>query len=142
MTGRRRGSFNHIMDETLRAADRDRDRVAEVLREHYAVGRLTMEEFDERSTAAAKAKTLGDLRVLTSDLPALSEPHEAAWSPKTMRRITAAGLAAAAVVVGIAMVFGHFVLAVPTWLAILVAFKLLHGRRRFPSAGRPRPRRG
>lgn len=130
------------MDETLRAADRDRDRVAEVLREHYAMGRLTMEEFDERGTAAANAKTLGDLRILTTDLPALSEPQEAAWSPKKMRRITAAGLAVAAVVVGLVMIFGHFVLAVPTWLAILVAIRLLHGRRRFPSAGHPRHRRG
>jgi hypothetical protein len=68
------------MNDTLRAADRDYDEVVDLLREHYAQGRLTMEEFDERSTAATSAKTLGDLRVLTADLPAAPEPREAAWS--------------------------------------------------------------
>src|SRR3954454_6018342 len=62
------------MDETLRAADRDRDDVAQILREQYAEGRLTMEEYDERSTAAIHAKTLGELRALTADLPAPAAP--------------------------------------------------------------------
>lgn len=54
----------------LRASDADRERVAEVLREAVAEGRLTMEEFDERLGAAYRARTYGDLEPLTRDLPA------------------------------------------------------------------------
>jgi hypothetical protein len=133
------------MDESLRAADRDRDQVAEALREHYAQGRLTMEEYDERTTAAASAKTMGDLRALTADLPVLStpaEPQEHAWSPKQMGWIAAGGVVAAAVVLALLTVFGHFVFAVPSWLFILVVVRLLHGRRRMPGGRGPRAGRG
>lgn len=62
----------------LRCSDSDRDRVAEELREHYADGRLTLEEFHERSDVAYAAKTFGDLAPLTSDLPArVPKPAEA-----------------------------------------------------------------
>ncbi|MFB9967379.1 DUF1707 SHOCT-like domain-containing protein [Sinosporangium siamense] len=53
----------------MRASDADRDRIAAVLREHYAEGRLNVEEFDERLELAYNAKTHGDLAVLTRDLP-------------------------------------------------------------------------
>src|SRR4051812_49755574 len=98
------------MDDTLRAADRDRDQVAEALREHYAQGRLSMEEFDERSTAAVKATTMGDLRELTADLPNLTEPQEA---PRSPRWIAAASITATAAVLAIVMIFGHFKFAAP-----------------------------
>nr|WP_051926360.1 DUF1707 domain-containing protein [Streptomyces durhamensis] len=54
----------------LRAADADRERVAEVLRDALAEGRLDMEEFEERLEAAYKARTYGELAPLTRDLPA------------------------------------------------------------------------
>ncbi len=57
------------MDERIRASDADRDRVAAQLREHFAEGRLTREEFDERLTATLNAKTYGDLRHVLTDLP-------------------------------------------------------------------------
>lgn len=53
----------------MRASDADRDRVAGLLREHYAEGRLTVEEFDERLDRLYKSKTYGELEVLTADLP-------------------------------------------------------------------------
>ena len=53
----------------VRASDRDRDRVAEALKEHCAQGRLTMDELTERLDAVYTAKTLGDLQVLVNDLP-------------------------------------------------------------------------
>jgi len=56
-------------DQTLRAGDSDREDAVAQLREHYAAGRLTHEEFDERSTAAYQARTFGDLSALTTDLP-------------------------------------------------------------------------
>jgi hypothetical protein len=53
----------------LRAADTDRDRVAELLRQAAAEGRITFDELDERISQAYAAKTFADLEALTSDLP-------------------------------------------------------------------------
>ncbi|MBW5423175.1 DUF1707 domain-containing protein [Streptomyces sp. BG9H] len=53
----------------LRASDADRERVAEVLRDAMAEGRLDMTEFEERLDAAYKARTYGELEPLTRDLP-------------------------------------------------------------------------
>jgi Domain of unknown function (DUF1707) len=57
------------MDERMRVSDADREQVTARLREHYAEGRLTSEELDERVTAALNAKTFGDLRRVMADLP-------------------------------------------------------------------------
>jgi hypothetical protein len=54
----------------LRASDADRERVAEVLRDALAEGRLDMAEFEERLEAAYGARTYGELAPLTRDLPA------------------------------------------------------------------------
>jgi hypothetical protein len=53
----------------LRASHEDRDRVVEVLRVAAGDGRLTAEELDERVEVALTARTLGELAVLTVDLP-------------------------------------------------------------------------
>ncbi|MFD7918405.1 DUF1707 domain-containing protein [Streptomyces sp. NPDC059740] len=65
----------------LRASDADRDRVAEVLRDALAEGRLAMEEFDERLESAYRARTYADLAPLTADLPAASRPVSRAEPP-------------------------------------------------------------
>ena len=57
------------MHEYMRVSDADREHVAERLREHFAAGRLTSEELDERIAAALNAKTVGDLRAVMADLP-------------------------------------------------------------------------
>ncbi|MEU6093316.1 DUF1707 domain-containing protein [Streptomyces sp. NPDC047079] len=54
----------------LRASDTDRERVAEVLRDALAEGRLDMEEFEERLEATYRARTYGELAPITRDLPA------------------------------------------------------------------------
>ena len=56
-------------DDRIRVSDADRERVTGRLREHFAEGRLTREELDERITAALNAKTFGDLRRVMTDLP-------------------------------------------------------------------------
>src|SRR5260221_11367375 len=58
-----------MMDDRIRVSDADRERVTSRLREHFAEGRLTSEELDERITAALSAKTFGDLRRIMADLP-------------------------------------------------------------------------
>ena len=145
MTRRRAWGVIVAMDESLRAADRDRDQVAESLREHYAQGRLTMEEFDERTTAAASAKTIGELRALTADLPVPSgtgEPEQRPWTPNQMRWIAVGGVAAAVAVLAVLTIVGHRAFAVPGWLVILVVVRLLHVRRRPPGVRGPRAGRG
>jgi hypothetical protein len=57
-------------DQAIRASDRDRERAAAVLRDAYAVGCLDLEEFHDRADAAYSARTWGELRDLTADLPA------------------------------------------------------------------------
>ena len=54
--------------ETLRASDADRQRVADLLGEAYADGRLDLGEFNERINAVWAAKLVGDLAPLTADL--------------------------------------------------------------------------
>lgn len=54
----------------MRASDQDRDRVAAVLGDALATGRLTSVELAERMEAAYSAKTLAELVPLTADLPA------------------------------------------------------------------------
>ncbi|GAA3968431.1 DUF1707 domain-containing protein [Thermobifida alba] len=53
----------------VRASDADRERVAERLREHFTQGRLDDDELAERMEAAYRARTRGELAVLTEDLP-------------------------------------------------------------------------
>jgi hypothetical protein len=53
----------------LRAADTDREHVAERLRRAATEGRLVTDELEERLGAALSAKTYGELDAIVSDLP-------------------------------------------------------------------------
>ncbi|MFE7532233.1 DUF1707 domain-containing protein [Kitasatospora sp. NPDC057542] len=59
-----------VAEAELRVSDADREKVAELLRDAYAEGRLDADEHAERIEAAYAAKTFGDLVPLTRDLPA------------------------------------------------------------------------
>ncbi|MGH3471331.1 MAG: DUF1707 SHOCT-like domain-containing protein [Nocardioidaceae bacterium] len=61
----------------IRIGDAERDAAVSSLGEHFAAGRLTHEEYDERANVAFKARTQSDLRPLFADLPT-PEP-EASW---------------------------------------------------------------
>ncbi|GGT66831.1 DUF1707 SHOCT-like domain-containing protein [Streptomyces purpureus] len=56
--------------DTLRASDADRDRIADILRDALAEGRIDPEEHSERIDAVYRAKTVGELEPLVRDLPA------------------------------------------------------------------------
>lgn len=58
----------------LRVGDAEREAVADELREHYAQGRLTLEDFQRRLDAALAAKTRGELDRLIADLPHARTP--------------------------------------------------------------------
>jgi hypothetical protein len=65
----------------LRASDADRDETVTRLREHSAAGRLTLEEFTERMSAAYAARTRRELEELTRDLPAAVEAPASRRAP-------------------------------------------------------------
>jgi hypothetical protein len=73
-------------DDRIRTSDADRERVTARLRDHFAEGRLTRDELDERVAAALSAKTFGDLRVLMTDLP---EPAPVSMAARTLPRAAA-----------------------------------------------------
>lgn len=52
----------------LRASDADRERIAQILQEAHADGRLTLEELEERLGELYASRTLGQLAQLTADL--------------------------------------------------------------------------
>ena len=56
----------------IRVSDADRDAAITELSQHFQAGRLTQEEFDERSGLALRARTGNDLSELFTDLPQLS----------------------------------------------------------------------
>jgi hypothetical protein len=55
--------------QAMRASDGERDEVVALLQRHFADGRLTQDEFEERAGAALAARTRDQLRALTTDLP-------------------------------------------------------------------------
>jgi hypothetical protein len=69
------------MDDSIRVSDADRDHATAQLRDHFAAGRITRGELDERLSAALNAKTFGDLRRIIADLPGPVAPRGAASPP-------------------------------------------------------------
>jgi hypothetical protein len=61
----------------MRVGDAERDAAANELREHFASGRLTQDELNERLDQTFAAKTRGDLSGLFTDLPSPSAWQEA-----------------------------------------------------------------
>jgi hypothetical protein len=60
----------------IRVGDADRDATATQLREHYAAGRLTLDELNERLEQTFAARTGADLNAVVRDLPSL----DGAWA--------------------------------------------------------------
>ena len=84
-----------MTDRPILASDKERESVVDVLRDAYTDGRLTLEEFEERTSAAYAARTWADLRELTGDLPVepvfgadLPEPQSPSAGRSGLRRAT------------------------------------------------------
>jgi hypothetical protein len=58
----------------LRVSDADRDQAIAELSEHFQAGRLTQEEFEERTGQALQARAGKDLAALFADLPRARVP--------------------------------------------------------------------
>ncbi|MEU7340860.1 DUF1707 domain-containing protein [Streptomyces sp. NPDC007074] len=66
-------SEEHAPSTSIRASDADRDRTEARLQHHYAVGRLTLPELEERVAVAYHARTREQLEALMRDLPSERE---------------------------------------------------------------------
>jgi hypothetical protein len=74
----------------MRIGDREREAAVSALGEHYAAGRITKEEYDERAERAWAARTNSELHPLFVDLPSLApratgRPPAPAQSPSRTR---------------------------------------------------------
>ena len=66
MASPRRDTRSH--ESSVRASDADRERVSELLREHYGAGRLSEEELSARVEALYGVRTVSELDALTACL--------------------------------------------------------------------------
>jgi Domain of unknown function (DUF1707) len=131
-------------DPNLRAADADRERVADRLRKSHTEGRLDIEEFQERLERCYRSKTLGELRELVSDLPRQDLEGDQRRSPRSLwiwRRGVAPLVPILFALVLISAVAGHHGHHVVwLWIPLLFLFwRLFWWPRRRRWAG---PRRG
>jgi len=81
------------LHRSLRAADGDRDAVAEILRREHLVGRLDNGELEERLERCLVAKRYADLDELIADFPS-AQPARARVRPRRVRHAAAAALVA------------------------------------------------
>lgn len=143
--------------DAMRASDADRERVVRALQEQVGEGRLTLSEFEQRTESAYAAKTIGQLRELTRDLPVDVFPYafvQAPWQrpfamppeswsvqrfplhrPRRPHPVLMAVMAVIGLMV-LADVVGAVLWGVPlVFPVLLVAFMLLRitsGRRGYP----------
>ncbi len=105
----------------MRASDEDRDRTARALRDHYAAGRITHPELEDRIDKTYAARTRRDLARLTADLPADRVGRAARglyWGQRTaLRYHTAAYVGVNTAMVGVWEVTGQGLF----WPAIVLA---------------------
>jgi len=126
---------------SMRVSDADRDRAIAELSEHYQAGRLTTEEFEDRSGRALQARTTADLADLFTDLPRRQAPMTGATGAASTApvgparswpaRVPVAPVTILAVVAVLALLSGHlFHIAWVPVVAIIVVRLLAGGRDR------------
>jgi hypothetical protein len=96
----------------MRASDRDRDSANTLLQTAYAEGRLTKDEYDERSGQLLRSQTYAQLQALTADLPGHfpSSIQQVQYAP-VQRRTNP--LAVASLACGLGQIFFWFLAAIP-----------------------------
>jgi hypothetical protein len=121
----------------VRIGDAERQEAARQLQQHFADGRLTWEELDERLQVAYQARVEDALTPLFADLPALPAPP----APPATVRSRAEGLAArarrhdvrvlllwTAMAAGIVSVLEwHYVPIVLIWAFVVFGHRARHG---------------
>jgi hypothetical protein len=96
----------------MRASDRDRDSANALLQTAYAEGRLTKDEYDDRSGQLLRSQTYAQLQALTADLPGHfpSSMQQVQYAPLQRRTNS---LAVASLACGLGQIFFWFLAAIP-----------------------------
>jgi hypothetical protein len=118
----------------LRAADADREYVAERLRKATAEGRLLAEELEERLEATFSARTYGELESVISDLP--REPVKRArrsslpipWPAAVFALVVLMPVVVAVMVAALVLVASMFAM----WVVMAAVVAAIFGRHRVP----------
>jgi Domain of unknown function (DUF1707) len=120
-----------LADRGLRASDADREHLVDELEQHAIDGRLTTDEFEQRTGQAYEARTVAELDALRRDLPAtprgqaLTHRQRRSDLSKRMLQETggSAGLFVVCTVIWLASgASGQFW---PVWVLIIVALSLV-----------------
>ncbi|MBY8858125.1 DUF1707 domain-containing protein [Nocardia sp. CA2R105] len=112
----------------IRIGTAERETAMRRLSDHFAAGRLSVAEFDERSAVVAAATTRGDLVGVFADLPEpAAQPQQSAPPPQQQRRgRTEIRGAAMGLTVIVALVL-FFVLHTWLWFLLIPAAAILLG---------------
>ena len=113
-------------------ANADREAAAAQLREHYAAGRLSLDEFQDRLDAVYRAQTARELGIVTDSLPheVMAIPAGGPWDsyrggyPLNVAKMRAATVRASR---RILLAFGVVTAGSLLVLALLITVLLVHG---------------
>src|SRR5919107_1933492 len=122
----------------LLASDAEREQHAQLLREHAAQGRLTVEELEERLDRVYAARTHGELAPVVADLPAPRRPQpkrQRSWRQTELTAFVAVNLLL--IVIWAATGAGYFW---PIWPLLGWGIGLIGPWSCWPLAPRHRPR--
>jgi hypothetical protein len=128
----------------LRVGDAERESTATALREHYAQGRLSTDELNDRLDAAFSATTYGQLDRVTQDLPHIqpvpaAPPPEAPVARPRSGRLAAraaTALVTVALLLFVVAVVGHGANHLPRTIVTLVIAMLILRALIFRAFGR------
>ena len=112
----------------MRAGDKDRQRVVELLGKHFGEGRLTVQEFDDRVVRAHASVFLDELPALTVDLPGDTQHQPHRDRSRTPLRVPPVLFVFVALVLAWSMV-AAVVYGAPPVFALILLFMFLRHRR-------------
>ncbi len=118
----------------FRVSDQQREQAAQAIRDHFAAGRLTDDELNDRLQAALQARTEPELNALLADLPSLPVSPQQRKAELVQRRRelqrrliqqTGGGLGLIALCTGIWVASGANGQFWPIWVVLVVLIPLL-----------------
>jgi len=130
---------NPVNGSTIRVGDEERDHAARALGDHFAVGRLDRDEYDQRLDRAFAARTRGDLAALFRDLPTPRPGTQAVFPPPTRHQGRSFPLLPAVLLF---IVLAMLLDAGWIFLLGLAGLLVFRHRRRAHRSGNPRASRG